>query len=199
MTIRSAILLGAKQVIAIDNVPERLSMARAGGATTINFEEESVVERLDDLTHGKGPEKCIDAVGMEAHATVTLDSAIDKAKQAVMVATDRPHVLREMMYVCRPAGTLSVPGVYGGLLDKIPFGAVMNKGLTIRTGQTHVNRWTDDLLRRIEEGQIDPSFVITHTVGLEDGPGMYKTFRDKEDGCIKVVLKPDNGHARAAE
>ena len=139
------------------------------------------------------------AVGMEAHATATLDSAIDKAKQAVMVATDRPHVLREMMYVCRPAGTLSVPGVYGGLLDKIPFGAVMNKGLTIRTGQTHVNRWTDDLLRRIEEGQIDPSFVITHTVGLEDGPGMYKTFRDKEDGCIKVVLKPDNGHAGAAE
>jgi threonine dehydrogenase-like Zn-dependent dehydrogenase len=95
-----------------------------------------------------------------------------------------------MMYVCRPAGTLSVPGVYGGLLDKLPFGAVMNKGLTIRTGQTHVNRWTDDLLRRIEEGQIDPSFVVTHRVSLEDGPGMYKTFRDKEDGCVKVVLRP---------
>jgi threonine dehydrogenase-like Zn-dependent dehydrogenase len=108
----------------------------------------------------------------------------------MMLETDRPHVLREMIYVCRPAGTLSVPGVYGGLIDKIPFGALMNKGLTIRTGQTHVNRWSDDLLRRIEEGQIDPSFVITHTEPLERGPEMYKTFRDKQDGCIKVVLKP---------
>jgi threonine dehydrogenase-like Zn-dependent dehydrogenase len=190
MAIRSAILLGAKQVIAINNVPERLSMAKAGGAITINFDEESVVERLSELTRGKGPEKCIDAVGMEAHATATLDSIYDRAKQAVMLETDRPHVLREMIYVCRPAGVLSIPGVYGGLIDKIPFGAVMNKGLTIRTGQTHVNRWTDDLLRRIEEGQIDPSFVITHEVGLERGPEMYKTFRDKKDGCIKVVLKP---------
>jgi len=188
--IRSAVLLGARQVIAIDEVPERLSMAQAGGATTINFDEESVVERLNELTGGKGPEKCIDAVGMEAHATGSLDSIYDRAKQAVMLETDRPHVLREMMYVCRPAGVLSVPGVYGGLLDKIPFGMVMNKGLTIRTGQTHVNRWTDDLLRRIEEGQIDPSFVITHRVGLEDGPEMYQTFRDKEDGCVKVVLTP---------
>ena len=188
--IRSAVLLGARQVIAIDNVPERLSMAKAGGATTINFDEESVVELLNELTGGKGPEKCIDAVGMEAHATGSLDSIYDRAKQAVMLETDRPHVLREMMYVCKPAGVLSVPGVYGGLVDKIPFGALMNKGLTIRTGQTHVNRWTDDLLRRIEEGQIDPAFVITHRVELEDGPEMYQTFRDKEDGCIKVVLKP---------
>jgi threonine dehydrogenase-like Zn-dependent dehydrogenase len=133
---------------------------------------------------------CIDAVGLEAHATRSIDSLYDRAKQAVMLETDRPHVLREMMYVCRPAGVLSVPGVYGGLLDKIPFGMVMNKGLTIRTGQTHVNRWTDDLLRRIQEGQIDPSFVITHRVGLEQGPEMYKTFRDKKDGCIKVVMKP---------
>jgi threonine dehydrogenase-like Zn-dependent dehydrogenase len=188
--IRSAILLGAKQVIAIDRVPERLAMARAGGATTIDFEEESVVERLNDLTSNKGPEKCIDAVGLEAHATATVDSMYDRAKQAVMLETDRPHVLREMMYVCRPAGVLSVPGVYGGLLDKIPFGMVMNKSLTIRTGQTHVNRWTDDLLHRIEEGQIDPTFVITHRVKLEDGPGMYETFRDKQDGCVKVVLRP---------
>ena len=169
MAIRSAILLGAKQVIAIDRVPERLAMAEAGGAITINFDEESVVERLNELTDGKGPEKCIDAVGMEAHATATLDSMYDRAKQAVMLETDRPHVLREMIYVCRPAGTLSIPGVYGGLIDKIPFGAIMNKGLTIRTGQTHVNRWTDDLLRRIEEGQIDPSFVITHTVAARAG------------------------------
>jgi threonine dehydrogenase-like Zn-dependent dehydrogenase len=190
MTIRSAILLGAKQVVAIDRVPERLTMAEAGGAITINFEEESVVERLLELTNGKGPEKCIDAVGMEAHATATLDSMYDRVKQAMMLETDRPHVLREMIYVCRPAGVLSVPGVYGGLLDKIPFGALMNKGLTVRTGQTHVNRWSADLLKRIENGQIDPSFVITHTVGLEDGPEMYKTFRDKQDGCIKVMIRP---------
>ncbi|MBA3623117.1 MAG: glutathione-dependent formaldehyde dehydrogenase [Methylibium sp.] len=188
--IRSAVLLGARQVICIDRVPERLSMARAGGAITINFDEESVLQRLKDLTNGKGPEKCIDAVGMESHATRSIDSLVDRAKQAVMLETDRPHVLREMMYVCRPAGILSVPGVYGGLIDKIPFGAFMNKGLTMRSGQTHVNRWTDDLLRRIDEGQIDPSFVITHTVGLEEGPDMYKTFRDKHDGCIKVVIKP---------
>lgn len=190
MAIRSAVLLGAKQVIAIDRMADRLSMARAGGAITIDFEAESVVERLNELTHGKGPEKCIDAVGMEAHATATLDSIYDRVKQAVMLESDRAHVLREMMYVCRPAGVLSVPGVYGGLIDKIPFGMVMNKGLTIRTGQTHVARWTDDLLRRIAEGQIDPSFVITHTVPLERGPEMYQVFRDKQDGCIKVVLKP---------
>jgi threonine dehydrogenase-like Zn-dependent dehydrogenase len=188
--IRSAILLGAKRVVAIDRVPERLSIAEAGGAITIDFEQESVVERLNELTAGKGPEKCIDAVGLEAHATATLDSVYDRAKQAVMMESDRPHVLREMAYVCRPAGVLSVPGVYGGLIDKFPFGMVMNKGLTIRTGQTHVNRWTDDLLRRIEEGQIDPTFVITHRVGLEDGPAMYETFRDKRDGCVKVVLTP---------
>ncbi len=188
--IRSAVLLGAAQVIAIDRLPDRLSMARAGGAITIDFEQESVVERLNELTHGKGPEKCIDAVGMESHATRSIDALYDRAKQAVMLETGRPHVLREMMYVCRPAGILSVPGVYGGLLDKLPFGMAMNKALTIRTGQTHVNRWTDDLLRRIEEGQIDPSFVVTHTVGLERGPEMYRTFRDKQDGCVKVVLKP---------
>lgn len=189
-TIRSAVLLDAKQVIAIDRVPERLAMAEAAGATTINFETESVVERLNDLTQGKGPEKCIDAVGMEAHVTSTLDSVMDRAKQAMMMETDRPHVLREMMYVCRPAGTLSIPGVYGGLMDKIPFGAAMNKGLTFRMGQTHVNRWTDDLLRRIGDGEIDPSFVITHRMNLNDAPEMYKTFRDKKDGCIKVVLTP---------
>lgn len=188
--IRSAILLGAKQVIAIDCWPERLSMARAGGAITINFEEESVLERLAELTHGKGPEKCIDAVGLEAHATRSIDSMYDRVKQAMMMETDRPHVLREMIYVCRPGGILSIPGVYGGVVDKIPFGALMNKGLQIRTGQTHVNRWTDDLLHLIEDRQIDPSFVITHTATLEEGPQMYKTFRDKEDGCIKVVLKP---------
>ncbi|QIE29632.1 zinc-dependent alcohol dehydrogenase [Caballeronia sp. SBC2] len=190
MAIRSAVLLGAKQVVVIDRVPERLAMAKEGGAITINFDQESVLDRLQELTNGRGPEKCIDAVGMESHATRSFDAMYDRVKQAVMLESDRPHVLREMIYVCRPAGILSVPGVYGGLIDKIPFGASMNKGLTWKMGQTHVNRWTDDLLHRIQEGQIDPSFVITHTVSLEDGPGMYKTFRDKEDGCIKVVLKP---------
>ncbi|MAO62608.1 zinc-dependent alcohol dehydrogenase [Vreelandella aquamarina] len=188
--VRSAVLLGAKQVVVIDNVPERLSMAAAGGAITINFAHESVLGRLQELTHGKGPEKCIDAVGLEAHATRSLDSVYDRVKQAMWLETDRAHVLREMIYVCRPAGILSIPGVYGGLVDKIPMGALMNKGLTVRTGQTHVNRWTDDLLRRIDEGQIDPSFVITHSVDLAQGPEMYQTFRDKQDGCVKVILKP---------
>jgi threonine dehydrogenase-like Zn-dependent dehydrogenase len=189
--IRSAVLLGAKQVVSIDCEPDRLSMAKAGGAITINFAEESVIERLNELTQGKGPEKCIDAVGMEAHVSLKHpDTLMDRAKQAVMAETGRPHVIREMIYVCRPGGVLSIPGVYGGLVDKIPFGALMNKGLTVRTGQTHVPRWTSDLLRRIQAGQIDPTFVITHTVGLEKGPEMYKVFRDKQDGCVKVVLKP---------
>ncbi len=190
-TIRAAVLLGARQVIAIDRVPERLSMASAGGAIPINFEEESVIERLNELTAGRGPDKCIDAVGLEAHTGLKhFDSIYDRAKQALMLESDRPHVLREMIYVCRPAGVLSVPGVYGGLVDKFPIGPLMQKGLTLKTGQTHVNRWANDLLRRIVEGEIDPSFVVTHTASLEQGPELYKTFRDKEDGCVKVVLKP---------
>ena len=191
MAIRSAVLLGAKQVIAIDNVPERLAMAQAGGATTIELrrgQRRRAAERADRTARARRSASMPWAWRRMRRRRST--AMYDRAKQAVMLETDRPHVLREMIYVCRPAGVLSVPGVYGGLLDKIPFGMAMNKGLTIRTGQTHVNRWTDDLLRRIEEGQIDPSFVITHTVGLEQGPAMYKTFRDKQDGCIKVVIKP---------
>jgi threonine dehydrogenase-like Zn-dependent dehydrogenase len=188
--IRSAILLGAKQVIAIDRIPDRLAMAGAGGAVTINFEETSVVQRMDELTHGLGPEKCIDAVGMEAHPTAFLDSLYDMVKQTVMLETDRPHVLREMIYVCQAGGTLSVPGYYAGLLDKIPFGAAMNKGLTIRTGLAQVPRWSSEVLHLIETGQLDPSFVITHTAPLERGPEMYGVFNDKRDGCVKVVLKP---------
>ena len=139
---------------------------------------------------GKGPDKCIDAVGIEAHGPNKVLDVMDRVMTGLKLETDRPHVLREMIYVCQPAGTISIPGVYGGIIDKIPFGAAMNKGLTIRTGQTHVNRWTDDLLRRIEEGEIDPSFVITHTVPLSQGPEMYQVFRDKRDSCVKVVLKP---------
>lgn len=189
MAIRSAILLGARQVIAIDMLPERLSMAQAGGAITIDFSSDSVVERLNDLTGGKGPEKCIDAVGMESHVGFSQpDTLIDRVKQMGMMESDRPHVLREMIYVCRPAGILSIPGVYSGLVDMIPFGLVMNKGLTIRAGQTHVNRWTDELLRLIEDKRLDPSFVVTHTADLAQGPELYRIFRDKQDSCIKVVL-----------
>jgi threonine dehydrogenase-like Zn-dependent dehydrogenase len=191
MTIRSAILLGAEQVVAIDCLPERLEMAEAAGAITINFETESVVERLNELTGGEGPEKCIDCIGMESHVSPAMpDTVYDRAKQILLAESDRPHVLREMIYVCRPGGLISIPGVYGGFADKIPMGAAMNKGLTFRMGQTHVQRWTGDLLRRIEEEQIDPSFVITHEVPLDRGPEMYRTFRDKQDSCIKVVLKP---------
>lgn len=188
--IRSALLLGAREVVVIDRIAERLDMARAAGATTINFDDEKVIERLQAITNGKGPDKCIDAVGLEAHASGHIDSMLDRAKQAVMLESDRAHVLREMIYVCRPAGILSIPGVYGGLIDKVPFGALMNKGLTVRTGQTHVNRWTSDLLARIEAGQIDPTFVITHNVALSEGPRMYELFQEKQDGCIKVVMKP---------
>ena len=188
--IRSAILLGARQVVAIDRLEDRLSMAAAAGAITINADDESVVARLNDLTDGKGPEKCIDAVGLEAHANTTLDSMLDRAMQLTLQATDRAHVLREIFYVCQGGGTVSVPGVYGGLISKLNFGQAMNKGLTIRMGQTHVNRWTPQLLRLIEDGLIDPSFVVTHTAPLSDGPGMYRTFRNKQDSCIKVVLKP---------
>lgn len=188
--VRSAVLLGAKQVIVIDNVPERLSMAQAGGAIPLNFDEESVLGRLNDLTHGKGPEKCIDAVGLESHVPRSPDSMYDRVKQSLWMENDRAHVLREMIYVCRPGGVLSIPGVYSGLVDKIPMGQLMNKALSVRTGQTHVRRWTDDLVRRIDEGQIDPSFVITHSVGLDEGPEMYNIFRNKQDGCVKVVLKP---------
>ena len=191
MSIRSAMLLGAEQVIAIDCLPERLSMAEAAGATTINFVDESVVERLNEITAGQGPDKCIDAVGMESHISLGQpDTLYDRFKQMTMAENDRGHVLREMIYVCRPGGVISVIGVYSGLVDKFPIGLAMNKGLTFRMAQAHVNRWTDDLLKRIEEEQIDPSFVITHERPLSDGPEMYRTFRDKQDGCVKVVLRP---------
>ncbi|WP_119678083.1 zinc-dependent alcohol dehydrogenase [Indioceanicola profundi] len=191
--IKSALMLGAHTVIAIDRVPERLALAKEAGAITINFDEEPVLERLNELTGGRGPDKCIEAVGMEAHAGLGahgLMGMYDKAKSTLMLETERPVALREAIYACRPGGIVSVAGVFGGLADKIPLGAFMNKGLTMRTGQTHVKRFTDDLLRRIEEGQIDPTFVITHKLDLKDGPEAYHTFRDKKDGCIKVVLRP---------
>jgi threonine dehydrogenase-like Zn-dependent dehydrogenase len=189
--IKSAWMLGAGRVIAIDRVAERLKMAREQGkAETINFAEEKVYDRLQEMTKGRGPDRCIDAVGCEAHATGSVDAVLDKAKTAVMLATDRAHALREAILCCRKGGTLSVPGVYVGFPDKLPFGALMNKAITVKTGQTHMQRYTAPLLKKVQAGEIDPSFVITHKVPLDRAPEMYKTFRDKKDGCIKVVLKP---------
>jgi threonine dehydrogenase-like Zn-dependent dehydrogenase len=191
LTIQSAWMLGAGRVIAIDWVLERLRMAEGHGrAETINFQNEEVYDRLMEMTGGRGPDRCIDAVGTEAHAHGSFDAVLDKVKAAVYLGTDRPHVLREAIMCCRKGGTISVPGVYIGLLDKIPFGAAMNKGLTLKTGQTHVPRYTEPLLRKVEAGEIDPSFIITHRLKLEEGPEAYRTFRDKKDGCIKVVLRP---------
>lgn len=188
--IRSAFMLGAERVIAIDRVPERLRMARDGGAETIDYETvDSVVEMLKEMTGGRGPDSCIDAVGMESHGH-GLQYAYDRAKQAVMAETDRPIVLREAAMACRNGGTLSIPGVYGGFVDKIPFGAIMNRSLTIKTGQTHVQRYMRPLLEKIEKGEIDPSFVVTHQMRLEEAAEGYETFLNKEDECIKVVLKP---------
>jgi threonine dehydrogenase-like Zn-dependent dehydrogenase len=190
-TIKSLWMLGAGRVIAIDNVPERLNMAREKGkAETIDFSKDMVYDKLMEMTKGRGPDRCVDAVGCEAHAAGSIDGALDAAKAAVMLTTDRAHVLRDAILCCRKGGTISVPGVYVGFPDKIPFGALMNKGLTVKSGQTHVAKYHKQLLARIEAGEIDPSFVITHRVKLDDAPKMYKTFRDKEDGCIKVVLKP---------
>jgi threonine dehydrogenase-like Zn-dependent dehydrogenase len=188
--IASAKMLGAGKVFAIDNVPERMRLAKEkAGADVCIDDGDDVVAILKDLTGGIGPDAVIDAVGMEAHG-ITADAIYDTVKQAVRMETDRPHVLRMAIQVCRKGGTVSIPGVYGGLLDKIPFGAAMNKGLTFRTGQTHVQRYTQQLLDRVMSGEIDPSFIITHKVRLEDAPEMYETFRAKKDGCIKVVLRP---------
>lgn len=189
--IQSAWMLGAERVVAIDHVPERLAMAAEfGRAETINFEKVDVYERLQELTHGRGPDRCIDAVGCEAHATGSFDAIMDKAKSSINLTTDRAHVLREVIKCCRKGGTISVPGAYVGFPDKIPFGAFMNKGLTLKAGQTHMQRYMRPLLDKIEKRQIDPSFVITHRVKLKDAPEAYAKFRDKKDGCIKVVLTP---------
>jgi threonine dehydrogenase-like Zn-dependent dehydrogenase len=191
-TIRSAKMLGAHQVIAIDDgtrVPERLRMAEEGGAITIDMRDEYIYEKLLDLTGGRGPDSCIDAVGMEAHG-FTLDAFYDKVKTSLFMATDRAHALRQAINCCRKGGTVSIPGVYAGFLDKIPMGPAMNKGLTFKMGQTHMKKYMKPLLDRVQNGDIDPSFVITHKLPIDQGPQAYKTFRDKKDQCIKVVLKP---------
>jgi threonine dehydrogenase-like Zn-dependent dehydrogenase len=189
--IKSAYLLGAERVIAIDRFQDRLDMAAAEGkAETLNYMHvDSLVDELRAMTGGQGPDACIDAVGLEAHGT-TLDAWYDRAKVSMSMATDRPHALRQAINACRKGGTISIPGVYGGFLDKFPLGAAFAKGLTLKMGQTHVHKYLPILLERIERMEIDPSFVITHRVGLDDAPEMYKTFREKQNGCIKVVMKP---------
>lgn len=189
--IQSAWMLGAGRVISIDNVPERLRLAEEKGrAETINFEEESVYDRLMEMTGGRGPDRCIDAVGCEALAGGTIDGMLDAVETAAYLATDRLHVLRQAIWSCRKGGTISIPGVYVGFGDKIPIGALMNKALTIKTGQTHMQKYMPPLLEKIQNGEIDPSFIITHEMPLEDAAKGYEIFKHKQDECIKVVLKP---------
>ncbi len=187
--IRSCFLLGAERVIAIDHRPERLKLAAAAGADTLNFEEVDVLEALLETTAGRGPDSCMDAAGMEAHGTA-IDNVIDRGKMAVGLATDRPHVLRQAIIACRKGGHVSVPGVYGGFIDNFPMGAVVNKGLTIKSGQTHVHRYLKPLLDHIERGDIDPRVVITHRLPLDAAPMAYDQFKNNQDEFRKVVLKP---------
>lgn len=188
--IKSAFMLGAERVIAIDTVPERLRMAEASGALTLDFKKDDIYDRIQDLTDGRGADACIDAVGTEPNTGSGFDAMIDRIKVATFMGTDRPHVLRQAIMCCRNFGVVSVVGVYGAFVDKMPIGSAVNRGLTFRMAQTPVQHYAMKLLERIQNGDIDPSFVITHRAALEDGPKLYETFRDKADGCIKVVLKP---------
>lgn len=188
--IRSALMLGAERVIAIDHHPQRLDMARDNGSVVpVNFDEHEVYESLMELTGGMGPDRCIDAVGLEAHGA-TIDAIYDRAKTATKLATDRIHVVRQMIRSCRKGGTLSLPGVYGGIADKFPIGALFGKGLTVRTGQTHVHRYMKPLLERIENDEIDPSSIITHRLSLDDAADGYREFKQRQDDCVKVVMTP---------
>ncbi len=187
--IRSAFMLGAERVIAIDRIAERLRMAREGGAEAVNYENVEIIEALREMTGGRGPDSCIEAVGMEAH-DMGFEGAVDRVKQAVRLETGRPHALRAAIVSVRKGGTVSIPGVFGGLVDSIPMGAVVNKALTLRSGQTHVHKYLRPLLRRIEAGEIDPAFVVTHRLSLDEAPKAYDIFKHKEDECIKCVLSP---------
>lgn len=188
--IASAAMLGAESIIAIDRQPERLSLAASQkGVTVLNYQEVRVHEALMELTGGRGPDACIDAVGMEAHGT-SVDARYDQIKAAAFLATDRLHALRQAIHACRKGGSVSIPGVYGGLLDKVPLGAAFAKGLTLKMGQTHVHKYLPSLLDRIKQGAIDPAFVITHRLSLTDAPRGYEIFKHKKDNCIKVILQP---------
>ena len=189
--IASAFILGAARVIAIDRVPERLAMARNLGAISVDYSEEDVkvLTALKDLTAGVGPDGCIDAVGLESRFS-DLQGFYDNVKVALMMETDRPGVLRQSILAVRKGGTLSIPGVYGGLLDKVPFGAAFGKGITMKMGQTNMHNYMKPLLERVEKGQIDPSFVISHRITLDDAPEMYKVWRDKQQQVTKIVIDP---------
>lgn len=190
-SIKSAYMLGADRVIAVDSIPERLELARTqSGAEVVNFEEEDhLIEEIKELTGGRGPDSCIDAVGMEAHGA-GLDGFYDQVKASLYLQTDRPTALRYAIQACRKGGTVSIPGVYGGFVDKMPMGAAFGKGLTMKMGQTHVQRLLRPLLERIEANEIDPSYIITHRLNLENAADGYKLFHDKHDNCIKIVMKP---------
>jgi len=189
--IESAFMLGAARVIAIDRIPERLEMARSRGAITVDYDEEdvSVLTALRDLTGGIGPDSCIDAVGLEAHFA-DLQGIYDKVKTAFMLEQDRPGVLRQAIQAIRKGGTLSIPGVYGGMIDKVPFGAAFGKGITMKMGQTHMHKYMKPLLKRIEKGDIDPADIISHRITLEEAPEMYKIWRDKQENVTKIVIDP---------
>lgn len=189
--IASAFMLGAARVIAIDRLPERLALARSVGAITVDYSEEdvSVLTALKDLTGGIGPDACIDAVGLEAHMG-DVQGLYDTVKVALMLETDRSGVLRQAIQAVRKGGTLSIPGVYGGLLDKVPFGAAFGKGITMKMGQTNMHNYMKPLLERIENGQIDPAYIISHRITLDDAPEMYKVWRDKKDNVTKIVIDP---------
>jgi len=193
LTIRCALLLGAEKVIAIDRWPARLELAaRDERVVPLNADKVDLRQALKELTGGRGPDACVDAVGMEAHGH-GLGGLYDEAKTALALATDRPTVLREVIMACRKGGTVSIPGVYGGFADKMPIGAAFAKGLVFRMGQTHVHRYMKPLLERIERGEIDPRFIITHRFPLEDGPEAYALFHDRPNECVKVVLTPGRG------
>lgn len=188
---RSALMMGAGRVVGIDRIPERLALAAQAGVETVNFDEEEPYDRLNQLTGGRGPDSCIDAVGMEAHGWGSFDAVLDRGEAALGIATDRIHALRQCITNCRCGGTVSLSGVYGGFPNHVNLGAAFQKGLTIRMGQCNVLNYMEELLRLVEEGKFDPSFVITHEVALEEAPKMYDIFKKKQDGCIKVVMKPN--------
>ena len=191
LAVKSCFLLGAKRVIAIDSVPERLALARQAGAETIDFSTQNVQDTLKEMTHGLGPDAVIEAVGLESHGADTLLQKVSSAVMSATVSLERPYALNQAIIACRPGGIVSVPGVYGGPVGPVMMGPFMNKGLTMKTGQTHMVRYLQPLLERIEKGEIDPSFIISHrSTNLEDGPALYEAFRDKKDGCIKVVFHP---------
>jgi len=188
--IQSALLMGAHRVIAIDHFPHRLSLAKGLGAEVLNFEETDIYDALMTMTGGIGPDAVIDSVGLESHG-LFVDNIVDHIKKSTFLGTDRPHALRQAIVACRKGGRVSVPGVYGGLIDKFPFGALMEKGLTLKTGQTHVQRYLPALLAAIMEDKIDTTFMISDRMALEDAPKGYKKFHDEQNACTKVVLKPD--------